>query len=84
VVTRGPQTVLGNSLGTLQHSVGQLSVGGQADVCIFDANCSWRIEPDGLRSQGKHTPFGGHELPVRVRATLVGGYVAFDASSGAV
>ncbi|QCB48262.1 dihydroorotase [Hydrogenophaga sp. PAMC20947] len=83
VLTSGPQAVLGNSLGTLQHSVGQLSVGGQADLCIFDADRSWRIEPTALRSQGKHTPFGGHELPVAVRATLVGGYVAFDAHAAA-
>jgi dihydroorotase len=34
------------------------------------------VQPEALRSQGKHTPFGGHELPVRVRATLVGGQVA--------
>ena len=78
VLTRGPQAVLGNSLGTLQHSVGQWSVGGQADLCIFNANQSWRIEPSALRSQGKHTPFGGHEMPVSVRTTLVGGYVAYE------
>jgi dihydroorotase len=33
-----------------------------------------------LRSQGKYTPFGGYELPAQVRATVVSGYVAFDAS----
>ena len=84
VLTRGPQAVLGNSLGTLQHSVGQLSVGGQADVCVFDANHSWRIEPAAMRSQGKHTPFGGHELPAQVRATVVGGHMAFEADRAAV
>jgi dihydroorotase len=78
VLTTGPQHVLGHSLGTLQHSVGQISVGGQADLCVFDPNASWRVEPSGLRSQGKHTPFEGHELPVRVRATLVAGQVAFE------
>ena len=36
-------------------------------------------QADALRSQGKHTPFGGHELPARVRATLVGGQVAHHA-----
>ena len=82
VLTSGPQSVLGNSLGTLQHSVGQLSVGGQADLCVFNADHSWRIEPAALRSQGKHTPFGGHELPVAVRATVVGGYVAFETAAG--
>ncbi len=79
VLTRGPQAVLGHSLGTLQHSVGQLSVGGQADLCIFDPAGSWRVEPSRLRSQGKHTPFEGHELPVRVRATIVAGQVAYQA-----
>ena len=79
VLTSGPQRVLGHALGTLQHSVGQLAVGGQADLCVFDADASWRVEPAALRSQGRHTPFEGHELPARVRATLVGGQVAFDA-----
>jgi dihydroorotase len=79
VLTRGPASVLGGALGTLQHSVGQLAVGGQADLCVFDAGASWQVEPAALRSQGRHTPFEGHELPARVRATLVGGQVAFEA-----
>ncbi len=84
VLTTGPLSVLGAALGTLQHSVGQLAVGGQADLCIFDPGASWRVEPAALRSQGRHTPFEGHELPVRVRATLVGGQVAFEAERGQV
>ncbi len=80
VLTAGPQRVLGHSLGTLQHSVGQISVGGQADLCIFDPAGSWCVDPTGLRSQGKHTPFEGHELPVRVRATLVAGQLAYEAA----
>ncbi|WP_439586252.1 dihydroorotase [Hydrogenophaga sp.] len=76
VLTSGPQAVLGASLGTLQASVGRLALGGVADVCIFDANSPWTVSPAALRSQGKHTPFGGHELPVSVRATLVAGQLA--------
>jgi dihydroorotase len=79
VLTRGPQAVLGGALGTLQHSVGQISVGGAADLCLFDPNASWAVDPAALRSQGKHTPFEGHEMPVRVRATLVAGQVAYEA-----
>jgi dihydroorotase len=82
-LTSGPQAVLGQSLGTLQASLGQLAVGGQADVCIFDPSASWRVEPADLRSQGKHTPFAGHEMPVRVRATLVAGQVAYEWSPAA-
>ncbi len=81
VLTSGPQAVLGDSLGTLQHSVGALTVGGQADICVFDPNGSWRVEPSALRSQGVHTPFEGHEMPAKVKATLVAGQVAFEASA---
>jgi dihydroorotase len=61
--------------------VGRLAVGGVADICIFDANSPWTVSPSALRSQGKHTPFGGHELPVSVRATLVGGQLAHQAGA---
>ena len=76
VLTHGPQRVLGTSLGTLQASVGQLAVGGAADVVVFHPDAPWTVSPSTLRSQGRHTPFEGHELPVSVRATLVGGQIA--------
>lgn len=80
-VTAGPQKVLGSSLGTLQASVGRLVEGGVADLCVFDPNGSWQVQSCGLRSQGRHTPFDGHELPVRVRATLVGGQIAWQSAA---
>ncbi|MDD5324688.1 MAG: dihydroorotase [Polaromonas sp.] len=79
VLTSEPARVLGNALGTLQGSAGRLVNGGIADLCVFDPSHAWRIEPGALRSQGKHTPFSGHELPARVRWTLVGGQVAYEA-----
>ena len=79
VVTSGAQSVLGQRLGTLQDSVGRLTVGGQADVCVFHPASDWTVQPALLRSQGKHTPFEGHTLSAAVRATLVGGHVAFEA-----
>ncbi|MDP1998156.1 MAG: dihydroorotase, partial [Rhodoferax sp.] len=57
-----------------------LAVGGLADVCVFDANAAWTVTSEALRSQGKHTPFSGYELPGRVRCTVVGGQVAFQAA----
>ena len=80
VLTSEPARVLGTSLGTLQASSGQLVQGGVADVCIFDPASAWTVEPAALRSQGKHTPFSGYELPVRVRCTVVGGQVAYEAA----
>lgn len=79
VLTSEPAHVLGNALGTLQASAGQLVVGGVADVCVFDPQAEWTVEPQALRSQGKHTPFASYELPARVRCTIVGGQIAFQA-----
>jgi dihydroorotase len=80
VLTSEPARVLGTSLGSLQASAGQLLKGGVADVCVFNLNQPWTVEPSALRSQGKHTPFSGYELPVRVRWTVVGGQLAYEAS----
>jgi dihydroorotase len=62
----------------LQGSVGQLAVGGVADVCVLSADGHWPVSESVLRSQGKNTPFSGYELPGRVLATLVAGHVACE------
>jgi dihydroorotase len=79
VLTSEPARVLGTALGTLQASAGQLVAGGVGDVCVFDPRAHWQVEASVLRSQGKHTPFSGYELPGRVRYTIVGGHLAFGA-----
>lgn len=58
---------------------GHLSVGAPADVCVFDPKAHTRITAEHLRSQGKNTPYLGHELLGRVRYTLVAGRVVFKA-----
>jgi dihydroorotase len=63
----------------VQASVGQLAVGGAADVLVFHPDAPWTVAPSALRSQGRHTPFEGHEMPVSVRATLVAGQIAHTA-----
>jgi dihydroorotase len=79
VVTDGPAQVLGAALGSRLGRTGHLQVGGLADVCVFDPQNNWTVQADTLVSQGKHTPFSGYELPGRVRCTLVGGRVAYQA-----
>jgi dihydroorotase len=78
-ITVDPARVLGTSLDTLQGSVGQLTVGGVADVCVLSTEGHWAVTAEALRSQGKSTPFSGYELPGRVLATVVAGQVAFEA-----
>ena len=80
-VTSRAAQVLGASAGPLAASLGRLQVGGLADICVLDPQDAWRVQASTLRSQSKHTPFDGYELPARVRATLVGGRVAFQRST---
>ena len=82
VVTQGPVKVLGEALGSLASSAGRLVQGGVADLVLFDPAERWVVQPEGLISQGKHTPFAfeitGFELAGRVRTTLVAGQVAHE------
>jgi dihydroorotase len=57
---------------------GHLAVGAPADVCIFDPERRWTVEPAALKSQGKNTPFLGLELVGRVGYTLVNGQVVHE------
>ncbi|MEO5697869.1 MAG: dihydroorotase [Burkholderiaceae bacterium] len=78
-VTTAPVAVIADALGSLAASAGRLVDGGVADVCVFDPDAHWTVNPAALLSQGKHTPFQGYEIPGRVRFTLVAGSVAFEA-----
>lgn len=79
VLTSAPAQVLGSALQASAPDAGRLRVGGVADLCVFDPAADWLVASDTLRSQGKHTPFSGYELPGRVRCTVVGGQVAYRA-----
>lgn len=70
-ITARPARVLDIDKGTLTKS-------SAADLCIFDPEASWRLQPDALRSQGKHSPFAGLEMRGRVRYTLIEGNVVFE------
>lgn len=80
-VTSRPVHVLATSgarsLTDYLASAGRLTVGGVADLCLFDPEASWRVTPSALLSQGKHTPFAwditGFEMPGRVAMTWVAG-----------
>jgi dihydroorotase len=59
-------------------AAGQLNVGAAADIVVFDPNVRWLVEGAALASQGKHTPFLGYELTGQVKATVVGGRIAYQ------
>jgi dihydroorotase len=60
-------------------NAGHLAAGAEADVCVFDPEAYWTVEPRSLKSQGKNTPFLGFELTGRVRYTVVGGQIVHEA-----
>ncbi|GAB4553715.1 MAG: dihydroorotase [Rhizobacter sp.] len=79
-VTSEPVRVLGDALGSLASSAGRLVEGGVADLCLFNVSERWTVQPAALKSQGKHSPFAGYELPGRVKYTLVAGHLAYEAT----
>jgi dihydroorotase len=71
--------ITSDAAGILGIDAGHLSVGADADVCVFDHERYWKVEHATLLSQGKNTPYSGIELKGRVTHTLVGGQIAYDA-----
>lgn len=69
-LTCGPARILNLPLGTL-------TPGMAADVCIYDPDERWFVEPEKLLSSGKNTPFRSWEMPVRVTHTLLKGRVVY-------
>lgn len=69
-LTSNPAQILG-------IDAGHLSLNSDADICIFDPQQHWKIEPKSLLSQGKNTPFLGLELTGKVRYTLLDGQVVY-------
>ena len=70
-VTLRPAQILG-------LDAGHLGIGAAADICVFDPEVYWRVEPAALKSQGKNTPFTGQEVQGRVRYTLVDGQIVYQ------
>jgi dihydroorotase len=60
---------------------GHLTPGAAADVCIFDPERYWKVEPSALKSQGKNTPYLGYEVQGRVCYTIVEGQVVYEATA---
>jgi len=66
----------------LMQALTVLTSGPQA---VLGPQAAWQVAPEALRSQGKHTPFAfevsGMSMSGRVRATLVGGQLAYQAEA---
>lgn len=57
---------------------GNLFVGADGDVTIFDPDEEWTIDPERFASMGRNTPFGGCRVRGRVKYTIADGRVIYQ------
>ncbi len=70
-ITQAPANILGLNSGTL-------AIGARADICIFDENEDWQLNPDNIHSHGKNTPFLGWNFQGKVKHTIIDGKLLFS------
>jgi dihydroorotase len=58
---------------TLSGHGGEVSVGEDANLVVFDPAVRWRVDARRLQSRARNTPYDGRQLVGRVRATIVQG-----------
>jgi dihydroorotase len=52
-------------------------VGEVADLCLFDPEAEWTVNPAAMYSRSVNTPFAGWSLRGRVTRTLLGGRTVY-------
>ena len=60
---------------------GQLEVGADADLVLFDHKAKYIIRSDTLHGKSTSTPFDGWKVRGRVRRTVLGGQTIFNGDS---
>lgn len=70
-LTSNPAKIMGLNSGVLK-------VGAPADLCIFDLNSPYRIDPEDMISITKNTCFDGKPVQGRVVQTVVGGESVYE------
>jgi len=77
LLSRGPARIAqlrrADERTTLSGHGGEVSVGEDANLVLFDPAARWRVDARRLQSRARNTPYDGRELLGRVRATIVRG-----------
>ncbi len=77
LLSRGPARIAqlrrGDHRVSLSAHGGEVAAGEDANLVVFDPRVRWRVDPAGLQSRARNTPYAGRELVGRARATLVRG-----------
>lgn len=70
--TKNPARILNN------NSIGNLSVGNNADVVIIDPSLEYVIDVDKFKSKGKNTPFNNRKVKGKAIYTIVDGKIIVE------
>lgn len=62
----------------LEGGAGEIAVGKDADLVIFDPQASYVIDKNTFVSKSKNTPFHGRKVTGRVDMTIIGGDVVYQ------
>ena len=62
----------------LRINKGRLSIGGEADIVLFDPDEEWTVDPEQFASKGRNTPFAGMKLKGKVKYTIVDGRIVYQ------
>jgi allantoinase len=66
----------------LEKQKGDLVVGFDADICVFDDSAEWVVEPSTMLFRNKCSPFQGRNLRGMVRETWLRGERVFSRADG--
>ena len=60
-------------IGRLEGHGRPIAVGEPANLVVVDPAGRWTVDPTATASRSRNTPFAGHDLPAKVRATFLRG-----------
>jgi dihydroorotase len=64
-------------LGVADRHGGPILEGRRANLCVFDPDEEWIVDPDAMHSRSRNTPYAGRRVRGRVRHTLLEGEPVF-------
>ncbi len=79
---QGIASLTANPARVLRIESGALTVGFNADVCIFDPELEWQVNAENWKSQGMNTPYWGQTFKGRVTHTLQAGKLIYSLENG--
>ncbi len=61
----------------INQPLGRLTVGGAADITVFNPNLEWTYHVAGSRSKSRNSPFDGWKLKGAATATIIAGKIVY-------